>query len=151
MFVSSKTRSCRAEFLYIERPPLVTDKTEQLRRCTKLYSPVLNGAFSNPLPCPVLPAMGDPFFFSKLTAMNGWVLTRIQKLGFILRWSSYSIMNPVYEKDLRSLECRQILNSLQVCHSGFLRNEPAYQSFQRLCVICQLISIRFTHLTRVLL
>ena len=35
--------------------------------------------------------------------MNGWVLSRIKKLGFILRWSSYSIMNPVYEKDLRSL------------------------------------------------
>ena len=71
-----------------------------------------------------------------LTTMNGWVLTRIYKVGFILRWSSYSTMNPVYETDLRSLECRQILNSLQVCHSGFLRNEPAYQSFQRLCVIC---------------
>ena len=83
--------------------------------------------------------------------MNGWVLTRIQKVGFILRWSSYSTMNPVYETDLRSLECRQILNSLQVCHSGFLRNEPTYQSFQRHCVICQLISIRFTLLTRVLL
>ena len=71
-----------------------------------------------------------------LTTMNGWVLTRIYKVGFILRWSSYSTMNPVYETDLRSLVCRQILNSLQVCRSGFLRNEPAYQSFQRLCVIC---------------
>ena len=37
MFVSSKTR-CRAEFLYIERPTLMTDKIEQIRRCTKLYS-----------------------------------------------------------------------------------------------------------------
>ena len=58
------------------------------------------------------------------------------KLDFIPSWSSYSIMNPVYETDLRSLECRQILNSLQVCRSGFLRNEPAYKSFQRLCIIC---------------
>ena len=37
----------------------------------------------------------------------------LRKLGFILSWSSYSIMNPVYETDLRSLERRQILNSLR--------------------------------------
>ena len=54
------------------------------------------------------------FFFFLLTALNRWVLTRIYKWGFILSWSSCSIMNPVYETDLRSLECRQILNSLEV-------------------------------------
>ena len=41
-----------------------------------------------------------------------------------------------YEADLTSLECREIRNSFQICHSGFLRNEPTYQLLQRLCVIC---------------
>ena len=41
-----------------------------------------------------------------------------------------------YETDLTSLECREIRNSFQICHSGFLRNEPTYQLLQRLCVIC---------------
>ena len=56
-------------------------------------------------------------------------------------------MNPVYETVMRSLECRQILNSIYLevchyCHSNFLRNELAYQSLERLCVIRWLISIR---------
>ena len=44
----------------------------------------------------------------------------IRKLGFILSWSSYSIMNPVYETALRSLERRQILNSLRYVILVFL-------------------------------
>ena len=39
------------------------------------------GAFSNPLPRPVLPVRGDPIFFSnvtkKLTAMNGCMGTHL--------------------------------------------------------------------------
>ena len=64
----------------------------------KLYSPVLNQAFSNPLSCPVIPARADLLFFfffkRKLTPLNGWVLTRIERLEIeiYLSWSSYSIM-----------------------------------------------------------
>ena len=51
----------------------------------RLNSSVLNQAFSNPLPCPVIPARADLFFFFKrdLTPLNGWVLTRIYKQGFM--------------------------------------------------------------------
>ena len=43
-----------------------------------------------------------------------------RKLGFVLSWSSYSIMNPVYETALRSLERRQILNFLRYVILVFL-------------------------------
>ena len=51
--------------------------------------------------------------------MGGFSL-EFRKLGFILSWSSYSIMNPVYETALRSLERRQILNSLRYVILVFL-------------------------------
>ena len=40
---------------------------------------LLNGAFSNPLPCPVLPARGVPFFFKRneKTDSNEWVGTHL--------------------------------------------------------------------------
>ena len=59
-------------------PPLVADKPPPAMY--EIEFSRFEGAFSDSLPCPVLPARGDPFFSNvtkKLTAMNGWVLTRI--------------------------------------------------------------------------
>ena len=54
-----------------------------------------------------------------------------------------------YETDLTSLECQEILNSFQICHSGFLRNEPIYLS--TLCNLLAYFYKNFTLLTRGLL
>ena len=48
-----------------------------------------------------------------------------------------------YETDLTSLECRRILNSFQICHSGFLRNEPTHQSLRVTAILCN--SLAYFH------
>ena len=86
--------------------------------------------------CPALSyLLGLIFKFShaKLTAMNGWVLTRIQNQGFIPSWSSYSI------NLIKNVKTRVALTKMQIsCHllpieSGRYKKIPRVE---RLCPLC---------------